>query len=182
MEKAERAQLSLACTWGTPAMPDCSLWVTEETGLGQEERNWGTVCGSESVRVFLGDEGHPVPCEGQIQPGTGCFRNAHGSLAVPLPSCSLLQLPSTRILGEMEKEEKRRGEHWWKNKRRPHPPLELMSLPARGRLSAFTPQCIKQELSTRKFLQFSPFFTAGLQSVAGWRQHNCAMWNGDVLC
>lgn len=35
---------------------------------------------------------------------------------------------------------------------------------------------------TREFLQFSPFSTAGLQYIAGWRQHNCAVWSGGVLC
>lgn len=92
MEKAERVQLSLACTWGTPAMPGCSLVSHRGSRGGQEEWSRDTVHGSEGVSVVLGVEGHPVPSEGQNQPGTGCFRNAHGSLAVPLSSFSLVQL------------------------------------------------------------------------------------------
>lgn len=44
------------------------------------------------MKVFLDDEGHPVPHEGQSQQEIHQFMGVHWSLAVLFSTCLLLQL------------------------------------------------------------------------------------------
>lgn len=64
---------------------------------------------SVAANGFLGDEGHPVPCEGQRRSGTDCFMSAHESPPVPLSRRSLLQPSRHQYSGRDGKWGKGRG-------------------------------------------------------------------------